>query len=82
MLKLKLQHFGHLMQRNNTLEKTKILHKLEVKSTRGYQRMRLSGGISHSMDISLSKRWWIVKDRKSWCVAVHGVKKSWTLLRD
>ena len=78
MLKLKLQYFGYLMQRANSLEKTLILEKIEGRRKRGQQRMRWLDGIPDPMDLSLSKLWDIVKDRKAWCV--HGVTKSWTYL--
>ena len=80
MLKLKLQHFGHLMQRAHLLEKALILGKTEGRRTRGQQRMRGLDGITDLMDINSSKLMEIVKDRESWCAAVHRVTKSRTQL--
>ena len=82
MLKLKLQYFGHLMQRASSLEKTVMLGKMEGRRIRGRQRMRWFDGISDSMDMGLGGLQELVIDREAWSIAVHGVTKSWTQLRN
>ena len=82
MLKLKLQYFGHLMQRADSFEKTLMLGKIEGRRRKGRQRMRWVDGITDSVDMGWGRLWQLVMDREVWCAVVHGVTKSWTWLSD
>ena len=82
MLKLKLQYFGHLKRRADSLEKTLMLGKIEGRRRKGWQKVRLLDGITNSMDMNVSKCRELVMDREAWHAVVHGLAKSWTQLRD
>ena len=82
MWKLKFQYFGHLMQAEDSLQKSLMLRKTEGRRRRGHQRMKWPDGITDAMNMNLGRLWEVVRDREAWCAAVHGVTKSWTRVGD